>query len=195
MTVKMRETPVQNIQDFINWFIEYFLFYRWIFFKNRPRVNFLLLRAIMVVCTWFGLYYIFFSSFELLIIGVDVDPIILLGICIVVGFQAMSNTFAQKSVDCLKLYNDYLTEFAKGDYNVAKMLATSLSLQLLMVDLYAHRNFSWLFVKVMEEAIGVESEKLEKFNSGKKNVREARCLLQEHLKEQLEVRGQGMDIS
>ena len=42
MNIKMRETSVQNIQDFINWFIEYFLFYRWIFFKNRPRVNFLL---------------------------------------------------------------------------------------------------------------------------------------------------------
>jgi hypothetical protein len=175
--------------------MEYFLFYRWIFFKNRPRVNFLLLRAVMVVCTWFGLYYIFFSSFELLIIGVDVDPIILLGICIVVGFQGMSNTFAKKSVDCLKLYNDYLTEFAKGDYNVAKMLGTSLSLQLLMVDLYAHRNFSWFFAKVLEEAIGGHQEKLERFKSGKMFVREARQLLQTYLKQQLAVRSEGKDLA
>lgn len=195
MIVQMKETPVQGVQDFINWFIEYFLFYRWIFFKNRPRVNFLLLRAIMVVCTWFGLYYLFFSSFELLIIGVDVDPIILLGICIVVGFQGMSNTFAKKSVDCIKLYNEYLTEFAKGDYNVAKLLATSLSLQLLMVDLYAHRNFSWLFAKVMFEAIGTDQESKNRFEQGTMNVREARCILQKFLKEQMNALGEGKSLA
>lgn len=195
MVVKMRETPVEGVQDFLNWFIEYFLFYRWIFFKNRPRVNFLLLRSIMVVSTWFGLYYLFFSSFELLIIGVDVDPIILLGICIVVGFNGMSNTFAKKSVDCIHLYNEYLTEFAKGDYNVAKMLGTSLTLQLLMVDLYAHRNFAWLFIKVMHEAIGGNPETQKKFDEGKMNVREARCLLQDYLQSQYSALEEGKSIA
>ena len=52
----------------------------------------------MVVSTWFGLYYLFFSSFELLIIGVDVDPIILLGICVVFGFQGMSNTLLKNQL-------------------------------------------------------------------------------------------------
>lgn len=182
MVIRMKETPISGFQDFINWFIEYFLFYRWIFFKNRPRVNFLLLRSLMIVGTWFLLYYFFFSSIELLIVGIDVDPVIILGLCVVFGFWGMSHTFAQKSVDCLHLYNDYLKEFASGDLKVANLLATSLSLQLLMVDLYAHRNFTWLFAKTLKEAIGDDEVNIKKFDEGQMSVREARFILQDHLK-------------
>lgn len=194
MTAQMCETPIKGVQGFLNWFIEYFLFYRWIYFKNRPRVNFLLLRSLMIVGTWFGLYYAFFSSFELLVIGVDLDPVILLGIFVAIGFFAMSNAFAKKSVDCLHLYNEYLRAFAQGEYNVAKMLATSLALQLIMVDLYAHRNFSWLFSKVMLEALGHNELALENFKAGKMPICEARSLLQQFLQSQMDKLGEGKSL-
>ena len=67
----LAETAVKNVQDAVNLGIEYLVFFRWIFFKNRPRGNFLLIRAFMAICLFGFAYYKIFGRFELMLAGID----------------------------------------------------------------------------------------------------------------------------
>jgi ABC-type multidrug transport system fused ATPase/permease subunit len=181
MPIKLRESRISSITDFINWFLEYFIFFKWIYFKNRPRANFLLLRSAMVVSFFSIHYYYFFSSFDLLIMGIDIDPVIALTIFITIGYWNMSTSHHRKSVDLTNLYNQYLAELGKGHKNSAEMLLNSLAIQVLTVDFWAHRFFSEHFEEALKKAIA-QSDNPNKwaalFEAGKMHSREARVLLQ-----------------
>ena len=179
--LKLKESPIRSFADFLNWIFEYLVFFKWIYFKNRPRGNFLFLRSIMVT-TFFGfIYYTLFSSLELLIMGVDIDPIIILALVVTIGYWNMTYVFQRKSVDVTNLYNQYLIELGQGHKQSADLLLNSLSMQVLAVDLWAHRSFTDIFVKALNLAIKDDNgsdDWSNKLESNKMSVREARELLQ-----------------
>jgi hypothetical protein len=179
--LKLKESPIRSFADLLNWIFEYLVFFKWIYFKNRPRGNFLFLRSIMVT-TFFGfIYYTLFSSLELLIMGVDIDPIIILALVVTIGYWNMTYVFQRKSVDVTNLYNQYLIELGQGHKQSADLLLNSLSMQVLAVDLWAHRSFTDIFVKALNLAIKDDNgsdDWSNKLESNKMSVREARELLQ-----------------
>jgi hypothetical protein len=135
-----------------------------------------------MVTTFFGfIYYTLFSSLELLIMGVDIDPIIILALVVTIGYWNMTYVFQRKSVDVTNLYNQYLIELGQGHKQSADLLLNSLSMQVLAVDLWAHRSFTDIFVKALNLAIKDDNgsdDWSNKLESNKMSVREARELLQ-----------------
>lgn len=187
--VKLKEDSIEGFQDVFNSFFEYFIFFRWIYFKNNPRGNLLLIRAILAVGLLGFLYYSFFSSFRLIIAGIDVDPVIAMAIFITIGYWNMSSVFHKKSNYCASLYNEYLKQVGSGNKNSALLLGNLLAINLLALDLWAHRTFSSLFAEYLELAIKntVISDQdinqiFEKINQGKMDVAESRKYLLAHQK-------------
>lgn len=182
--VKLSETRIESIQDIVNLFFEYFVFFRWIYFKNNPRGNLLLFRTFLAVSLLSAIYYSIFSSFNLVIEGIDVEPIIFFVFLLTIGYWNMSSVFHKKSEHCSELYTKYLIEVSNKNEKGASLIGNLLAIKLLTLDLWGHRSFSPHFAKTLEKAItslkdeANANELIQKVNAGKLNNREARCLLQ-----------------
>lgn len=178
--VKLSECKIEGFGDLVNWLFENLVFFRWNYFKNNPRGNLLLIRSGLVTSLFGIVYYFFFSSFDLIIAGVDVDPIIILGVAITVGYWNMASSFAQKSAHCSQLYMEFLRYQAGGNSETAAALGNFLSTTILTTDLWAHRAFAKHFAKSLELAAeGRENstEIITKINSGKFNAKDVRDLI------------------
>ena len=191
-SVRLSDGKIQGIPDLVNLILEYFVFYKWMFFKNRPRGNLLFLRSLLVVGTFSILYFYFFGQFELVLEGIDIDPVIALGLAAGVGYWNMVNVLNKKSMYCGQLYNQIFAVLAGGDKKKGEAMATSLAIQLLTLDLWAHRSFGRVFVKKLDEAIQFHGSAkgsgtkddiptlVKKVQAGKLKVKEARTLLEDY---------------
>jgi hypothetical protein len=83
----------ENIYDFFHTFVENFVFFRWVYFKNRPRSTFLIFRSVMINSLIFGAYYYFFSHFKFLLMGVDINPVLVYSGAIFMGYWSMTSSF------------------------------------------------------------------------------------------------------
>jgi hypothetical protein len=106
----------------------------------------------MITGVVFGLYYMLFSNIKFLIMGIDIDPILIFVSGGVLGYWNMFKTFAQKSQYCSSLYNEYLKLKGLEQDKAAKLVAVNFCTQLLTLDLWSHRMYSWLFSKILIEA-------------------------------------------
>lgn len=202
--VKLSEGSIEGFHDLLNLFLEYFVFFRWIYFKNRPRGNLLFLRSILVVGTYSSIYYYFFGSFTLVLEGIEVDSIICFAGAIVFGYSNMLSVFHRKSDSCTKLYVQMVSQSTEGNDKAAQLLANTLCLQLLTLDLWAHRMFRRIFSSYLQKAIDytykhnkdvISESKLppkiegayELLNSGKLQAKSARAILDNYQGHLLEV--------
>ena len=187
--IVLAEMKPESILDLINLFLEYFVFFRWIAFKNRPRGNLFLLRSFMIVGVFALIYFKFRSSLQLVMQGVEVDSVLALSAAVVIGFWYSTGVFHKKTSFCMDLYSDIMKEYAHGNRKGAHLLSVNLSATLLTLDLWAHRAFSTLFNKSLEDAInfrfptaqGQSGEErdavIKRANRGKLTIREARVLI------------------
>lgn len=148
----LNESPIDSPYEIIHRFIENFVFFKWIFFKNRPRTTFLLIRSFMITGVVFGLYYILFSNIKFLIMGIDIDPILIFVSGAVLGYWNMSRSFEQKSQYCSNLYNEYLKLKGLKQDEAAELVAVNFCTQLVTLDLWSHRMYSWLFTRTLHKA-------------------------------------------
>lgn len=151
--IKLSEGSIEGFHDLLNLFLEYFVFFRWIYFKNRPRGNLLLLRSLLVVGTYSIIYYYFFGSFSLVLEGIEIDSVICFAGAIVFGYSSMLSVFHKKSDSCTKLYVQMVSYSTAGNRIAADLLANTLCLQLLTLDLWAHRMFRRIFSNYLQLAI------------------------------------------
>ncbi|MBT3584578.1 MAG: hypothetical protein HN509_06710 [Halobacteriovoraceae bacterium] len=184
--VKLSECQINGVNDFVNWFFEYLIFFRWIYFKNRPRGNFLLIRAFLAVGFLALIYYYVFSSFHLVLQGIDIEPLVAFIILTTVGYWNMSSIFHQKSAHCANLYRDFLREMGKGNKKAGELVKVLLASNLLTVDLWAHRGYSQLFAESLEESIRFKDKEaadavIEKANLGNLNSADVRSYLQYYM--------------
>lgn len=149
----LAESKVKGFSEYLHFFVEYFVLFRWIYFKNRPRGNLLLLRALLIVGLFATAYYFIFSSFRLLLAGIDVEPMVAFIAFVTIGYWKMNSAFYEKSEQCAKLYASMLKAAGKGNIDAASLTATNLSTMLLNLDLWGHRSYSWVFVSTLEQSI------------------------------------------
>lgn len=125
--------------------------FKWVFFKNRPRSTFLLLRSLFVNTVIFGAYYALFSSLNFIFLGVEVEPVLLFAGSVSVGYWVMSWNFSQKSNYLSRMYNDVIKE-QSSNHPSWKILACNFTAQLLMMDFWGHRLYSWIFTNTLTES-------------------------------------------
>jgi len=194
--VQLAESRIDGPSDLINYFLEYCVFFRWIAFKNRPRGNLLLLRSFLIVSAWAVLYFQFRRSFELILLGIDIDPVLFYFGGIVAGYWSMLNAFYNKSAACNQMYLEMVKSGGIGNTIAAKLISTSLAIELLTMDLWAHRKYRSLFARnlfrAIEHAYSDQSalvefkmpsaieQMLERVNAGKLENKEARLLLENY---------------
>jgi hypothetical protein len=196
--IYFKSSKISNAYELFHLFAENFIFFRWMFFKNRPRTTYLLVRSTMVNTMVFATYYAFFSKIKFLFMGIDVDPLLLYAGGVIIGYWFMSWTFGQKAVYLSNLYNDIIKEQGHGNHHTARMLSVNLAVQLLTLDLWGHRLYSWMLSETLEHAVqwAVQSKHqvvkgfdsfddfVERANKGKLRIGEARSVLlvyQQHL--------------
>lgn len=204
--IYLSESKISNSYELFHKFFENLVFFRWIFFKNRPRTTFLLVRAALITSMFFSLYYLSISNFKFLLLGVDIDPVLVFSFMGVLGYWNMTQAFYQKNNYCSSLYNQVIQEKALGHHQASKILAVNLSAQLLSMDLWSHRIYSRIFVKELQESIRyayahkpsfklsftTEEDLVTAANNKQLTVAEARLLLihfQEHLESNIEKEG------
>ncbi len=146
-----RESKLSSYYELFHKFAENFIFFRWMYFKNRPRTTFLMMRSVLVNSLAFSAYYYLFSHFDFLIMGIEVDPVLLyFGAC-TVGYWNMSWNFFQKCNYLSSMYNDIIKLCSKTQGLEAQMLRINFSMQLLTMDLWGHRLYSWILNETLEE--------------------------------------------
>jgi len=194
--IYLKESPLSNPYEVFHKFAENFIFFRWMFFKNRPRSTFLMIRAILVNTLIFGAYYALFSNIKFLLMGIEVDPILLYTAGCILGYWNMSFSFSSKCNYLSTMYNDIIKEQSKGNIKSAEILSCNFVTQLLTTDLWAHRLYSWVFIETLTTAIkwDIENKEDHQFkswaefvevaNSGKLEIAVARNMVvnyQRHL--------------
>ena len=198
--VRLSEGKIENFSDFLNLVLEYGLFFKWIYFKNRPRGNLLFLRSAMMVGTFSYAFFYFFYDFGLVLEGIEIDPVIALAGAVIIGYWHMTGSFYKKTKSCHHLHTEMLKATGSGEEHTAEILSQALAIELLTLDLWAHRQYRKLFADVLTQSMkwaydhkwdGVRLERFEHFddyidhvNRGKLQAKEARLLMdhyQEHL--------------
>ena len=153
------------------WIIENLILHRWQYFKNNPNGSFLFIRAILCVLSalvWGSIISILVYMILKLIFN-DLDISCLKGIInfskivnsldlkevfiavtssISLSYWNMSNLFGKKWTYCSQLYNQITIKDEKKD-----RLRNALAIDLLTVDLWAHRSFSSFFYCEIEKGI------------------------------------------
>jgi hypothetical protein len=191
--VLLTEGKIESFSDFLNLTIEYVLFFRWAYFKNRPRGNLLLLRGLMVVSFWSAIVIQTKFDWKLILLGIDIDPIIAYFAAIGFSYYSMSSVFFKKSEACAHMYTEMIKAGGAGNTWSAKALSNALALELLTLDLWAHRKYRGLFAKNLYRAVEHAYSKnsvpvkvtiptdmksyIELINKGHLQAKEARILL------------------
>lgn len=191
--------------------IEKWILWRRQSWKNKPRVNHLIWKSVLCVVSVLLVFFIVVTGIVLIISlfrgGTLCDPsgLSIFRDCLttafhkmfdcahlfyyVPGFAAtcsisywnMANMFNKKWEYCCRLYNEVLKVEA-GTNGDASRMRNSLAIDLLVVDLWAHRSFSQFFAVELEAAIkgiyGSESQaakdNISNINSG--NLTENRAM-------------------
>ena len=153
LRIYLADSKISGLHEVFHKAFENLVFFRWMFFKNRPRSTFILFRSFLITGIFCCLYYAVFSNFKFIVIGVDVDPVLIFGFMGIVGYWQMLKGFYDKNNYCSNLYNEVVKERARGHHQSADLLSTNLSVQLLIMDLWSHRIYSSTFVEFLEKAI------------------------------------------
>jgi len=151
LKLKFKESKMSSSYELFHKVVENFILFKWMFFKNRPRTSFLLVRSLLVNTLVFGAYYAIFSNINFIFMGVEIEPLLLFAGSISVSYWVMSWSFSQKANYLSTLYNDIIKHQVK-DQETAKMLACSFSAQLLTMDMWGHRLYSRTFTQTLLES-------------------------------------------
>lgn len=195
----LRESRMSSPYELFHKVTENFVLFKWMFFKNRPRSTFLLVRSFLVNTVIFGGYYLLFSSLNFIFMGVEVEPLLLFAGSVSVGYWVMSYNFSQRSNYMSQMYNE-VVKHQSTNHEAWKILACNFAAQLLVMDLWGHRLYSWVLVRTLEEAAAwsishkiVDFENFDQFvdatNQGKLEVGVARHMVlsyQKFLTDQVE---------
>lgn len=183
--------PDEKSSRFHN-FLEHFVFWRLSKFKNDPRGNYLLIRSFLIVFSVF-IFPVFCISLGIIVFEYlgkieNVAEYINLrnGLKVfftflgstTVSYWNMNNLFNKKWTYCANLYNK-VAEFSSskngGDAN--ELLENTLAIDLLTLDLWAHRSFAdhfseelWLAVNDKYKDPGIIDDICSKIN--KKELKE-----------------------
>lgn len=163
--IRLAEQPIAGISDFLSWTFAKFCFFRWMWFRNNPRNELILLRSTLSTALLASVYYIVFSDFRFLVIGVDVHPVfILLGINFVI-YSNMMKDFSQRSNYGIRLYNDIIQLRSRQDQDwySYRYATASFAVQLLSLELWGHRDLSHAFNEAIELVIEDAGNKGVKF--------------------------------
>ena len=186
--IYLKSSKIGSLHELFHFFVENTIFFKWTFFKNRPRSSYLLIRSILINTLVYAAYYMLFSHVKFLIMGIDVDPVLLFSGSTFLGYWVMSQSFHQKCNYLSTLYNDSIKADAQGKEREASMLKLNFSMQLLTMDLWGHRLYSWILAETLEEAASwaithskIEGEDLTSFthklNRGELSTGEVRNIL------------------
>lgn len=148
--IRLSEDKIKSVPDFLNFAIEYLIFYRWVYFKNRPRGNLFFVRAFIMFFVFLSLYYATVGDLEFLLEGIEVGPFFIISVCAMLGYFSMLNVFQKKTSYCLLQKNRIFDALTSKNYKKANLYMTSFSLDVLSTDLWAHGAFSSLFWRTVE---------------------------------------------
>lgn len=147
------QSRVKGFGEFMHFLIENTVLFRWNFFKNRPRNTYLLVRSFLVTSVIFGIYFSLYSNLDFVFMGIEVEPILLFVAFTTVGYWNMYANFQRKAAYTSNLYNDVIKEYASGNKGAADLMAVNFSTQLMNMDFWAHRMYSELFSKCIENSL------------------------------------------
>ena len=151
--IRLAEGRVESLSDLVNLLFEYGLFFKWIYFKNRPRGNLLFLRSTLMVGAYALIFFYFFYDFGLVLEGIEIDPVIALTGATIIGYWHMTSTFYKKSKSCNDLNVEILKAVGREDHKTVELFSNALAIELLTLDLWAHRKFSSIFSEEIYKAI------------------------------------------
>lgn len=115
--------------------------------------------------------------------GIEVDPVLLYCASITLGYWTMHYSFSQKANYLSLLYNEYIVSSTAHDPSRALILKCNFAIQLLTIDMWGHRLYSWVLAEILEDSIKHHFSdnfdmQINKVNLGKYSVSEAReCIL------------------
>lgn len=192
--VVLSEGRIENFPDLLNLILEYAVFFRWIYFKNRPRGNLFLFRSLLVVSFFASIYFLAFGDFGLVLEGIEIDPVVAFAGAVVFGYWNMLNVFHRKSEACSQIYLEMIKNANSGKDINSRLLCNTLCLELLTLDLWAHRMYKSLFARNLSRAVDVayakkmsqigavqlpenKSHFLDFINKGQLQAKDARTLL------------------
>lgn len=181
----LKGSATKGFHEAVHYLVENIIFHKWTYFKNRPRSTFLLVRSLLINAQVYAAYYVLFSHVKFLIMGIDVDPVLLFSGSTFIGYWAMSHSFHQKCNYLSSLYNEALKVSATDRSNETLMLKLNFSIQLLTTDLWGHRLYSWMLSDTLLEVIhwAQETQQIDphayinKLNAGQVSSSEVRDLL------------------
>lgn len=180
-----KESPTSSNYELLHKAIENGIFFRWMFFKNRPRSTFFLVRALLTNTLVFATYYAIFSNIKFLIVGIDVDPFLLYTASVAVTYFSMSMSFSSKTQYLSNLYNQVIDAAAEKNDPLYKLRSVNFAIQLMTMDLWGHRLYSWVLQEALNDALSeLAPEKSlalsQEINSGKANIAQVRGHLFQH---------------
>lgn len=192
--IKLVSEPISN--GFWHWVIENIILCRWQSFKNDPRSNYLVIKSGFTVIIIFGLiyilgvilYHIIPISFETSMNGYiknNLNKIIIgfFGSTSLVYWQT-AKMYQKKWLYCSELYNKIICLDPNEKEGVYRVLSNALAIDLVILDLWAHRSFKELFRDELKLAIDKEGDLknyyLSKMIDGKLSESEAMAILQKH---------------
>lgn len=202
--IKLCGEPIHNLIDILHWSIENLVFFKWTFFKNRPRANFILIKSILTVIILSIIIFLITEAFNKLGIRTNNEKnfllfleknlynllITFLGAISIIYWQT-ATIFQKKWLYCNELYNKILALDGNDIYH-HDLLCNALAIDLLTLDLWAHRSFRDFFRDELNNAISnykseyILDKTIEKINNGYLNERDAFDILESHQRKLLE---------
>lgn len=157
--------PIHNPIDFLHWAIENLILFKWTFFKNRPRVNFILIKSILTVTTVSFIIFLITIIFNksgcitnkekylFSFLGNNLNSLLItfFSATSIIYWQTTA-IFQKKWLYCNELYNTILS-LNEQDHYKRNILSNALSIDLLTLDLWAHRSFQDFFRDELNIAI------------------------------------------
>ena len=99
----LSESKISSAYELFHRVIENLVIFNWIFFKNRPRLSFLILRSFLINTVVFGLYYVIFSNINFIFMGMEIEPLLLFAGSVSLSYWVMAWSFFSKNE--LSLYS------------------------------------------------------------------------------------------
>lgn len=159
--VVLKHAPFEcSFLNMLHWLIENFVMCKWQMFKNNPRANWLALRAFwcvtLIYVASFFLTQIYLSWFAEIPFTPPTSRSTLLKISLTyfaawtAAYWKMSDLYRKQWDYCSNLYNQTLSE---KEETTRELLRNSLAIDLVTVDLWAHRSFAEMFKSELELAV------------------------------------------